>query len=70
MSLTISHWLTKHKPVAFVPATLAESTTVPPLRSPAAAYAGLSCGSPQTERAGVPLAEYLGRTLRGRQEDE
>lgn len=42
----------------------------PPPRSPAAAYAGLSCGSPQAERAGVPLAEYLGRTLRGRQEDE
>src|SRR4051812_26202556 len=44
---------------------------VPPPRSPAAAYAGLSCGSPQAERAGVPFAEYLGRTLRAQhREDE
>jgi hypothetical protein len=41
-----------------------------PPRSPAAAYAGLSCGSPQAEQEGMGLAEYLGRTLRGRQEDE
>jgi hypothetical protein len=70
MSLTISHWLMKHRPVASVPLTLLESTTVPPPRSPAAAYAGLSCGSPQAERAGVPFVEYLGRTLRGESEEK
>lgn len=37
----------------------------PPPRSPAAAYSGVSSGSPQAERAGVGFVEYLGRTLRG-----
>jgi hypothetical protein len=70
VSLTISHWLTKHKPVASVPATLTESTAAEPLRSPAAEYSGVSSGSPQAERVGVGFVEYLGRTLRGQREDE